>query len=268
MNAVISLLLRSRKLWWYLLRPVYSDTTQLDVELSCVGEVSTATPMQLNSTQMTCFALIGCTLQLGQLHCRSSATVELRRWGCLWRSNSSQVELSCVAINGLLLTSRRHNDVILLPAIRRVSGNDFVFQQDSAPAHCAAHVQQLNCCAKKRRTFLCPTCGLQTAQISVLRIMRSGMSCSVVSTTDKSVVWMNLNGGLSMSGAVLNSRLFTRLLTSGEEDIERVSMLKEGISSTACKLTMLTLSISVTFNVTCLTATYLITKSCQQPEYL
>ena len=32
------------------LRPVYSDTTQLDVELSCVGEVSIATPMQLNST--------------------------------------------------------------------------------------------------------------------------------------------------------------------------------------------------------------------------
>ena len=27
--------------------------------------------------------------------------------------------------------SRRHNDVILLPVIRRVSGNDFVFQQDS-----------------------------------------------------------------------------------------------------------------------------------------
>jgi len=34
--------------------------------------------------------------------------------------------------------SRRRNDVILLPAIRRVSGNDFVFQQDSAPAHRAA----------------------------------------------------------------------------------------------------------------------------------
>jgi len=27
-----------------------------------------------------------------------------------------------------------HNDVILLPAIHRVSGNDFVFQQDSGPA--------------------------------------------------------------------------------------------------------------------------------------
>jgi len=43
-----------------------------------------------------------------------------------------------------------------------------------------------------------------------------------------------------MSAAVLNSRFLTMLLTSGEEDIERVSMLKEVISSTACeRLTML-----------------------------
>ena len=47
--------------------------------------------------------------------------------------------------------SRRHNDVILLPAIRRVSGNDFI------PAgQCTAHVQQLNCCIKKRQTFFAP----------------------------------------------------------------------------------------------------------------
>jgi len=56
-----------------------------------------------------------------------------------------------------------------------------------------------------------------------------------------------------MSGAVLNSRFLTRLLTSGEEDIEHVSMLKEDISSAACELTMLILSISVTFTVICLT---------------
>jgi len=67
-----------------------------------------------------------------------------------------------------------------------------------------------------------------------------------------------------MSGAVLNSRFLTRLLTSGEEDIERVSMLKDDISSTACELTVLILSTSVTFSVTCLTVTSLITKSCQQ----
>ena len=66
-----------------------------------------------------------------------------------------------------------------------------------------------------------------------------------------------------MSGAVLNSRFLTRLLTSGEEDIKRVSMLKEDILSTVCELTMLILS-TVTFSVTCLTVTSLIMKSCQQ----
>ena len=35
-------------------------------------------------------------------------------------------------------------------------------------------------------------------------------------------------------------------------------------TSTACELTMLILSVSVTFNVTCLTVTSLMTKSCQQ----
>jgi len=64
-----------------------------------------------------------------------------------------------------------------------------------------------------------------------------------------------------MSGAVLNSRFLTRLLTSREEDIKRVSLLQEDILSTACELTMLILSIPVTFNVTCLTVTSLITKS-------
>ena len=67
-----------------------------------------------------------------------------------------------------------------------------------------------------------------------------------------------------MSGVVLNSRFLTRLLTSGDEDIKRVSMVKEDISSTACELTILILSISVTFNVTCLTVTFLITKLCHQ----
>jgi len=114
-----------------------------------------------------------------------------------------------------------------LPAIHRVSGIDFVFQQDSALAHRAAHVQQLNCYVKKRHTFLRATCGLQTAKISVLWITRSELSCSIVSTADKSIVWMNWNVSSSISGAVLNSRFLTRLLTSGEEDIERVSMLKE-----------------------------------------
>jgi len=51
-----------------------------------------------------------------------------------------------------------------------------------------------------------------------------------------------------MSGAVIYSLFLTRQLTSDEEDIERMSMLKEAIWSTACELTMLILSISTTSN--------------------
>ena len=182
MHAVISLLLQSRKFWWYLLL---------------------TSPMLLHDVRMTSY----CCQQYAE---------------CLQ------------------------------------------FQHDSVPAHRDAHVQQLNCCVKKHQTFLRPTCSLQTAQISVLWIMRSGLSCSIVSATEKSIVWMNWNSGSSMSGAVLNSRFLTRLLTSGKDDIEHMSMLKEDTSSTAYELIMLVLSMSVKFNVTCLTVTSLITKSCQQ----
>jgi len=61
---------------------------------------------------------------------------------------------------------------------------------------------------------------------------------------------------MSVQDRTPHSRLLTKLLTSGEEDIEPVSMLKEDISSTACELTTLILSISVTFNVTCLTVIF------------
>jgi len=114
-----------------------------------------------------------------------------------------------------------HSDVILLPAICRVTT-----VCSSRILH-TAHMQQLNCYDKKRLTFLCPTCGLQTTQISVLRITRYGgiiwaVMQRCVSIRDKSIVWMNWNGGSLMSDAVLNSRFLTRLLTSAMEDIEHV----------------------------------------------
>jgi len=67
-----------------------------------------------------------------------------------------------------------------------------------------------------------------------------------------------------MSGADLNSHVLTRLLISGEKDIKRASLLKEDILRTVCEFTILIFSISVTFNVTCLTVASLITKSCQK----
>jgi len=69
-----------------------------------------------------------------------------------------------------------------------------------------------------------------------------------------------------MSGAALNCRFLTRLrlLISGKRKFKHVSVLKEDTSSTACELTMLISSPSVTLNVTCLTVASLITTSCQQ----
>ena len=51
------------------------------------------------------------------------------------------------------------------------------------------------------------------------------VSCSIVSSRDKSTVWMNWNGGSLMSDAVLNSRYLMRLLTSGKENFERVWLI-------------------------------------------
>jgi len=136
-----------------------------------------------------------------------------------------------------------------------------LFQQNSAPAHCASHMQQLNCCVKKRQTLLPPNSpDLCPVDYEIWAVMQH----HVYHRQIYSIVWMNWNGGSSTSGAVLNSRFLTRLLTSGEDNIERVFLLKEVIWSTACELTMLILSISVSFHVTCLTVASLITKSCQQ----
>ena len=143
-----------------------------------------------------------------------------------------------------------------------------LFQQDSASAHRAVHVQQLNCYVKKRQSFLLPTCGLQTTQISVLSFLCDYKIWAVMQyrVYHRQIHSVDDLKRLLTNGAGLNSRLLTRQLTSGEEDIERMFMLKENISSrpTNCELTMLILLIYVTFSVTCLTVTSLITKSCQQ----
>jgi len=57
--------------------------------------------------------------------------------------------------------SRRHNDVILLPAIRIVSGNDFVpaGQCTSTPRRARPTVEWLH---QETPDFLRPTCGLQS----------------------------------------------------------------------------------------------------------
>jgi len=149
-----------------------------------------------------------------------------------------------------------------LPAIRRVLCSSRTVQRHTAPRMCnswtAASINtKLSCvqpvASKQPRS---QSCGLRDLGCHAASCLpQTNLWCGL---------WMNWDGGSSMSGAVLNSWCLSRLLSSGEDGIEHVSMLKEDISSTACELTMLVLSISVTFNATCLIVTSLLTKSCQQ----
>jgi len=132
-----------------------------------------------------------CTTLKNQQHTLFTKTVE---WICNAYGNFivvTKLEILVLSLPEFFdAASRRHNDVILLPATCRVFGNDFVpAGQCTGIPRCA--VQQSNCCVKKRQTFLNPTCGLQTAQISVLWMMRSGLSYSIVFTTDKFIVWIS-----------------------------------------------------------------------------
>jgi len=111
------------------------------------------------------------------------------------------------------------------------------------------HVKPLTFCStNKHQTLFRRACGIQISQIWTQSITRSGLSCKVVSTRQKSVAWMN--GGWSTSGVALNSRLSTWLLTTSVEDFQRASIRKENHSNTTCELMILILSVSVTFSVT------------------
>jgi len=88
--------------------------------------------------------------------------------------------------------------------------------------HCAyvVHMKPLNFCAMKDQTLFRRTCGIKVSQIWTQSITRSGLSCNILSTRQKSVAWMN--GGWSTFGVALNSRLSTWLLTASVEDFEHL----------------------------------------------
>jgi len=117
------------------------------------------------------------------------------------------------------------------------------------------HVKPLTFSANKHETLFRQTCGIQAAQIWSQSITRSGLSCNIVSTRQKSVAWMN--GGWLMSGVPLNSRLSIWLLITGVENFERASLRKEDNSNTTCELTILILSVCHFQCNFCLTITVL-----------
>jgi len=131
----------------------------------------------------------------------------------------------------VLLHDVTHNDVILLPAIRRVSDNDFVpaGQCTSTPRRARATVELLH---QEMPNFLASNLWPQNSpdRCSVDYRTRSGLLCSIVSTTDKFIVWMNWNGGSSISGVVLNSRFLTRLVNGNDVVINACT----STTSTSC----------------------------------
>ena len=69
-------------------------------------------------------------------------------------------------VPGIKANGQYYRDVLLsrqmLPVIKHVANNTFVFQQDNAPSHCAR--TPLNSYSKKRRTSLVLIPGHKTTQ--------------------------------------------------------------------------------------------------------
>ena len=125
--------------------------------------------------------------------------------------------------------SRRHNDVILLTAICRVSGNDFVLAGQCTGTAELLHQEMWN--------FLAPNLwppnsrDLSPVGYEIWAVKQHRVCHRKVHSVDElkrrlSDVWWGLE----------QSIFDEAILTSDEEVIERVSTLKENISRTACEL--------------------------------
>jgi len=127
------------------------------------------------------------------------------------------------------------------------------------PRHAHATVELLR---QEAPDFLVPNLwppnspDLSPVDFEIWAVMQHHVYCRQIHSVDELKWWL-----IGVWCGLEQSIFDEAILTSGKEDTEHVSILKEDISSTACELTMLILSISVTFNVTCLTVTSLITKS-------
>jgi len=94
---------------------------------------------------------------------------------------------------------------IVLPAIKRVAGDMFVFQQDSAPAHRRA--KQSHCWSAKPQILFLRVCGPATALTSIWSITSSGGSCNSGSIRRRSRMWMNSRSDWLKSGLVWSRTL-------------------------------------------------------------
>ena len=129
------------------------------------------------------------------------------------------INLQCThAVISLLLQSRKfwwyllltsyaaswcHNDVIRLLAIRRVSGrtSSRTVHRHTAPRTCKRWT------AASRNTRLSCAQHVASKHLTSQSCWLWDLGCHAAKSTDKSIVWMNWNGGSSMSGAVLEQSI-------------------------------------------------------------
>ena len=104
--------------------------------------------------------------------------------------------------------------IIVLPAIKRVAGDTFVFQRDSAPAHRRA--KRSNCLSGKPQILSLRVCGPPTALTSIWSITSSGGSCNSGSIRRRSRMWINSRSDWLKSGLVWSRTLSTLLSKHGE----------------------------------------------------
>ena len=145
-----------------------------------------------------------------------------------------------------------------------------MFKQDSAPAHHAVHVQQYRTAASRNAKLSCvqpvaskqprsQSCGLRDLGIySIdLDLQHRFYHRQIYSVNE-------LKRRLTNVWCSLEQSIFEETIDRWRGRHRACVQDKEDILSTTFELTMLILSIYVTFNVTCLIVTSLITKSCPQ----
>ena len=141
--------------------------------------------MQIKFT--TCFQNV--RLQNACMH-RTVSCIYVRHsvtpsWCPSWVSKLGCTELFFVE-PGVKINGAYYCDMLLmqklLPVIRQISGNEFVFQQDSAPAHRSRETMLLR--RETRRTWFHRNSGPRTVQILTRWITKSGLQCSSASTKD------------------------------------------------------------------------------------
>jgi len=111
-------------------------------------------------------------------------------------------------------TLRRAADVEVIVVIRQISGNEFMFQQDSAPAHCARETSS-SYDDKTHWTLFHRNSGHWTVQILTRWTTKSGLQCSSASTRQRSEMLTNCDSVCRTFAAALNKTSSTHPLTSG-----------------------------------------------------